>query len=147
MPEKAWRQLQGPATHNFRKLVSETLLKVSGKFRVSLWWQIWVSLSSSFPCFQKRDHRPMECSPLGLCFQTLSSSGGNSSGYMRVKSLQCPTLCDPVDCSSSGSSVRGILHARILEWVATPSFRGSSWPRDQTRVSYVSCTGTCVLYD
>ena len=37
---------------------------------------------------------------------------------------------DPVDCSPPGSSVQGILHARILEWVAIPFFRGSSRPRD-----------------
>ena len=37
-----------------------------------------------------------------------------------------PTLCDPMDCSPPGSSVHGILQARILEWVAIPSFRGSS---------------------
>ena len=38
---------------------------------------------------------------------------------MRAKSLQlCPTLCDPVDCSLLGSSVHGVLQARILEWVA-----------------------------
>ena len=36
------------------------------------------------------------------------------------------------DCSSTGSSVHGILQARKLEWVAAPSSRGSSWPRDQT---------------
>ena len=47
----------------------------------------------------------------------------------------CPTLCDPVDCSPPGSSVRGILQARILEWVAIPFSKGSSWPRDRTRVS------------
>ena len=35
----------------------------------------------------------------------------------------CPTLCDPVDCSSPGSSVHGILQAKILEWVAIPSSR------------------------
>ena len=47
-----------------------------------------------------------------------------------VKSLQsCPTLCDSVDCSPSGSSSHGILQARILEWVAISSSRGSSWPR------------------
>jgi hypothetical protein len=40
----------------------------------------------------------------------------------------CPTLCDPVDCSLSGSSVYGILQARILEWVAIYFFRGSSCP-------------------
>ena len=44
-----------------------------------------------------------------------------------AKSLQsCLTLCDPMDRSSPGSPVHGILQARILEWVAMPSFRGSS---------------------
>ena len=38
----------------------------------------------------------------------------------------CPILCDPIECSLPGSSVHGILQARILEWVATPSSRGSS---------------------
>ena len=47
----------------------------------------------------------------------------------------CPTLCDPVDCSPPGSSVLGILQARILEWLAIPFSRESSWPRDWTRVS------------
>ena len=50
-------------------------------------------------------------------------------------------LCDPMDCSLSGSSVHGILQTRILEWVARPSSRGSSQPRDQTHSSYVSCIG------
>ena len=50
-----------------------------------------------------------------------------------LKSLQsCPTLCDPMDCSSPGSSVHGILQPRILEWVAMPSSTGSSWSRDWT---------------
>ena len=47
----------------------------------------------------------------------------------------CPTLCNPVYCSPPGSSVRGILQVRILEWVAIPFSRESSQPRDQTRVS------------
>ena len=48
-----------------------------------------------------------------------------------AKSLQsCLTLCDPMDCSLPGSSVHRILQARILEWVALPSSRGSSWPKD-----------------
>ena len=55
---------------------------------------------------------------------------------VHAKSLQsCPTLCDPMICGPSGSSVHGILQARILEWVAMPSSRGSSWSRDQTWVS------------
>ena len=81
-----------------------------------------------------------------------------------VQSLQlCPTLCNPVDCSPSGSFVHGILQARILEWITIPwgtplsmgfsmdkarvlewiavhSSRGSSQPRDQTQAFYVSCT-------
>ena len=53
---------------------------------------------------------------------------------MHAKSLQsCPTLCDPIDCSPPGSSVYGILQAGILEWVAMPSFRGSSPPRVEPR--------------
>ena len=47
----------------------------------------------------------------------------------------CPALCDPMDCSPPGSSVHGILQARILEWVAISFSRGSSWPRDRTQVS------------
>ena len=55
---------------------------------------------------------------------------------VQAKSLQwCTTLCDPVDCSPPGSSVHGILQARILECVAMPSSRESPQPRDQTRVS------------
>ena len=56
------------------------------------------------------------------------------------------TPCDPMDCSPPGSSVHGILQARILEWVAMPSSTGSSRPRDQTRVSYVSFTARQILY-
>ena len=50
----------------------------------------------------------------------------------------CPTLCDPMDCSPPGSSVRGLLQARILEWVTIPISRGSSWPRDWTSVSHTA---------
>ena len=50
-------------------------------------------------------------------------------------------LRDPVDCSPPGFSVHGIFQTRILEWVAIFFCRGSSWPRDQTHISYVSCIG------
>ena len=64
-----------------------------------------------------------------------------------AKLLQlCPTLYDPVDCSLPCSSVPGILQATILEWVAMPSSRESSQPRNQTCVYYVSCTGGQVVY-
>ena len=56
------------------------------------------------------------------------------------------SLCDPVDYSPPGSSVSGILQARLLQWVAMPSSRAPSRPRDQTHVSYVSFIGRQVLY-
>ena len=55
---------------------------------------------------------------------------------MCAKSLQsCSTLCHPLDCSPPGSSVYGISQARLLEWIARSSSKGSPWPRDWTRVS------------
>ena len=54
-------------------------------------------------------------------------------------------LCHPVDCSPPGSSVLGISQARILEWVAVSSSRGSSGPRVRTCISFVSCIGRWVL--
>ena len=50
----------------------------------------------------------------------------------------CPTLCHPMDCSPPGSSVHGILQARVLEWVAISSSRGTFQPRDRTQVSCVA---------
>ena len=50
------------------------------------------------------------------------------------------TLCYPMDCGLPGSSVREILQAKNMEWVAMPSSRGSSWLRDQTRISRGSWT-------
>ena len=60
------------------------------------------------------------------------------SACVHAKSLlYCPTLCDPMDCSPPGSSVHGIFQARILEWVAMLSSRGSSQSRDRI---HISCT-------
>ena len=65
---------------------------------------------------------------------------------MHAKSLQsCLTLCNTMDCSPPGSSVHGIFQARIVKWVAMPSSRGSSQPRDRTHVSCISCIGRQVL--
>ena len=59
--------------------------------------------------------------------------------------LSCPTLCGPMGCSPPGSSVRGILQARILERGDISFSRGSSRSRDRTRVSYI-CIGRQVLH-
>ena len=59
------------------------------------------------------------------------------SSSSRVTQL-CPTLCYLTDCSPPGSSVQGILQARILKWLDIPFTRGSSLPRDRTQVSYIA---------
>ena len=67
----------------------------------------------------------------------------NLPDTVRMKVLvtqSCLTLCNPRDCSPPGSSVLGILQARILEWVAIPFSTGSSRPRDQTWVSHIAGT-------
>ena len=98
-------------------------------------------------------HSPIMCSsqgstsdPLPFSLSTISALNFIAKFYshcptvwwyvVRVLVAQsCPTLCDPVDHSPPDSSIHGILQARILEWVATSFSRGSSQPRDQTRVS------------
>ena len=65
----------------------------------------------------------------------------SSSTFNSFTSLSRVWLCDPMDCSPLGSSVHGILQARILEWVAISFSRGSSRPRDQTQVSCIA--GRC----
>jgi len=90
----------------------------------------------------------IEVSPLPcpVPYFSRSSQGEQSCEYgLRVCSVaqECPTLCSPMDCSPSGSSVHGILQARILEWVAMPSSRGYSPPSDRT---HVSCIGRRILY-
>ena len=72
------------------------------------------------------------------CYKGLGTPGfaGESESVSEV-AQSCPTLCDPMDCSLPGFSVHGILQARILEWVTISFSRGSSRPRDQTRVSCI----------
>ena len=59
---------------------------------------------------------------------------------------RCLTFCSPMDCSPPGSSVHGILQARILDWVAISSCRGASRSRDQTLISFGFCTRRGILY-
>ena len=94
--------------------------------------------------FQHPFHSSISCELLRLftyCFVLFIPSQYNVKYVcMRAKSLQlCPTLCDPMDCSPPGSSVHGILQARILEWVAMPSSKGSSQPGHCTCHLSVSC--------
>ena len=72
-----------------------------------------------------------KCLPIDkLWFILLSLMNMLKEGCMNVKLPQsCTTVCDPIDCSPPGSSIHEILQARILQWVAMPSSRESSWPR------------------
>ena len=75
-------------------------------------------------------------------------------GYVLSRKVMS-TTCNPMDCSPPGSSVRGILQARILECAAMPSSRGSSQTRDQTRISMspalagglFTTTASCVAWE
>ena len=92
---------------------------------------------SEFPGFSILSH-------ISQAWSSRSKQPGDNDAYMQAEFLQSyPTLCDPMDYSLPGSSVPGILQARILEWGVMPSSRRSSWPRDQT---HVSCIGRQVIY-
>ena len=95
--------------------------------------------------------RPTESINIRQLFYTLFSGGlsCNSSNQNHNQVLfgisiccsvskSCLTLCDPMDCSAPGSSVHGISQARILEQIVIPFSRGSSRPRDRTRVSCIA---------
>ena len=81
------------------------------------------------------------------CWQILYHLSHQGSSVMRRKMLNelCsvtqarPTLWDPMDHSLPGTSVHGIFQARILKWVAISFSWGSSWPRNQTCISCISC--------
>ena len=80
--------------------------------------------SRSFPVSQ----------PFTLGSQSIGASTPILPMSVVLVALLCPTLCDPMDYSPLGSSVRGILQARILEWVAIPFTSNSSQLRDWTQV-------------
>ena len=63
--------------------------------------------------------------------------------YCWLVTKSCPMLCHPMDSSPPGSSVHGILQARVLGWVAMPSSRGLFWLRDWT---LISCIGRLVFF-
>ena len=81
---------------------------------------------------------PREIKPSGLRKDSLCSELSELSRFSHVQLFVTPW--------TPWASVHGILQARILEWVAMPSSRRSSPPRDQTQVTYISCIGKWVLY-
>ena len=111
---------------------------------------------SACACLTKRPHGGYDPGPgarvpaeePGVCLRLRVHLGSPPEGASpsRLVTQSCPTLCHPMDCSPTGSSVHGILRARILEWLAVPSSRRSCRPQDRTCISYVSGTGRRILY-
>ena len=106
--------------------------------RVLVWAAMPFSKESANPVIKATSlicllHRQLGSLPLmpPVCAQSLQS---------------CLTLYDPMDSSPTGSSVHGVVLARILEWVAISSSRGSSQTRDRTLISCVSSISRWTFY-
>ena len=121
--QESWSRLPWPLAGTLTQVSNSHLLHL-------LYWQAGsVTLA------------PLE-SPFYILFRTYLSCGSQRKKESESEVAQsCLTLCDPVDCSLPGSSIHGILQARILEWVAISFSRGSSRPRDWTQVSCI--VGRC----
>ena len=91
---------------------------------------------------------PMDCSPPGSSAHGILQAGALEWGATATVTYSlfccclvtksCLTVCDPMDCSLPSSSVHGIFQARVLEWGAISFSRGSSQPRDRSRVSFIA---------
>ena len=95
---------------------------------------------------EKNDFSPIWCSSSNEC-PVLLFPKSSSQSYSFVESVlliqSYLTLCNLVKYSPPGSSLHGIFQARVLEWIAISSSKGSSPPRDRT---WVSCIGRWILY-
>ena len=114
-----------------------SFLVFSGFQRLPAFLGLW-SLPPSKPAVTSQVSLPLHpsdcCLHHHISFLTLNLLLPSFTSRVLVPHL-CLTLCDPMGCSLPGSSVHGVLQARIPEWVAMPSSRESSWPRDWTRIS------------
>ena len=131
-------------SYNTCRRVEEGKLNKEGRWTLMKYLQRTqeaVVLRLHFPCVPSEDKADWAFIPLHPLIACRPPT------CMCAKSLQsCLTLCDPMDHNPPGSPVHGILQARLLEWVAKPSSRGSSWLRDPTCISYISCIGKGVVY-
>ena len=113
-------------------------------FDIMLSEKRWFSLYAWQVCPSTQWVSQLVLDSLTLIVSFCAWAGDGGSGGLVAES--CPTLWDPMDCRPPGSSVHGIPQARIVEWVAISSSRGSSSPRDRTQVSCISCTDREILY-
>ena len=120
---------------------------------LEIWTYRWVGgdsvLGDKFGYMWKENSKGEEsfCRSYNPFFEVWSNRQPSNEQGMQAELLQlCMTLWDPKDGSPPGSSVHGILQARILKWVAISYSRGSSQPREQICICYVSFIGRWVLY-
>ena len=101
----------------------------------------------NLPALYFNFHNPILCAPFVTYFISIYvPKPCFYFSWVCAQSLSCVRLYDPMNCRLWGSFVHGIFQARILEWVAISSSRGSSWPWvDRNHVSYVPYTGRWIL--
>ena len=131
---------QGGQNHRTGILTGITWLNQRGRtlFPKSLCW-IMFSLKNGNPLQYSCLENPMDRGAWQATVHGVAGSWTCLSDYHSIEHLNCCcaclhqsclTLCDPMDCKPPGPSVHGILQASILEWVAIPFSRGSSWFKD-----------------
>ena len=124
------------------------------EWRTFLWGNFWEqgslhldqSINQPIICQSPRYIYPLLKLPLLLFGKTLDEAFKAGSSLHAALLQSCPILFNSMDYSLPGSSVHGILQARILEWVATSSSRGSCQPRDRTCICYISFIRRLILY-
>ena len=132
---------------------------VSCNFVSHLQWTPWVLLDSPVSCSA---HHCIYQLQAGTTWWSQGTSGNHTHATRKCRGIHtsqwkwvlvvqsCPTVCDPTDYKPTGSSVHEILHTRILEWVAIPFSRGSSWrsnpglPQCRWTLYYLSHQGSPV---
>ena len=124
---------------------SSFLLPLSLKISFSLPTWIWLDITTQrlplFPIIKiPRERFWTEMVKLTLAWRWRGWTKPSEVKWSEF-ARSCLTLCDPMNCRLPGSSVCGIFQARVLEWVVISFSRGSSWPRDRTRVSQIA--GRC----
>ena len=120
------------------------LIPASARFP---WRRKWQPTPVILPGKSHGQRSQAGCSPWGSKSVEYTEQLNNNKIYSQSHSVLCsaqslqsrPTLCNRMDQSPPGSSVHGILQARILEWVAMLSSRGSSQSRDRIHISCVTC--------
>ena len=139
------KSLSSPSASGIRAEVTKSMMEKTREPKQIYWWlELWNHRRKSkcSPQWGELIRLMTELNPepvdrMRSCPPLLTSVLFISHSSVKVKLLSCPTLCNPMDCSLTGSSIHGIFQARILEWVAISFSRRSSQPRDWTWVSCV----------